>query len=213
MYKLKVVDEGTGEVVEGIDISGGYNIQWACNEDSGRIHHVTNIKNGKWGEKHWIKNYIYTPIAKKLIEKFKELKGIKPREILFIEDTEWKLGNAKYNWEARTMKANKNFAELTGFKWIIETRIWYTDKMSREQLVLLIYHELRHIDPGDDGLKRHDIEDWNNIVATFGTGWDSTKSKIKDILDDSFEAWREVIPTERQISIFDNNVIPIERAK
>lgn len=56
--------------------------------------------------------------------------------------------------------------------------------MSREQIVLLIYHELRHVDPEDDGLKKHD-----------------------------FESWRNVIRTEKQISIFDNNVIPMERAK
>lgn len=184
MYKLKIVDEGTGEIIEDIRFSGGYNIQWACNEDSGRIHHVTKIKNGKWGEKHWIKNYMYTPIAKKLVEKFDELNHVNTNEILFLEDTEWKPGNAKYNWEAITRKTNKNFLELTGFKWIIEIRAWYTDKMSREQIVLLIYHELRHVDPEDDGLKKHD-----------------------------FESWRNVIRTEKQISIFDNNVIPMERAK
>jgi hypothetical protein len=212
MYKLKVFDESTGEIVEDIEFSGGYNIQWTCNEDSGRIHHVTNIKNGKWGEKHWIKNYMYAPIARKLIEKFDELEGININEILFLEDTEWEPANAKYNWKAITRKTNKHFQELTGYKYIVETRQYYTEKMSREQLVILIYHEIRHVDPDDDGLKKHDIEDWNNVIATFGKGWDSTRARLKDILSDEFESWNCIMKTEKQLSIYDN-VVPMTKAK
>lgn len=201
---LKIYDDDTGEVVEEIKFTGGYNIQWTHHDDPGRIHHVTNLLNAKWGEKHWIKNYSYSEISKRLIARFEELNGINPNEILFLEDTEWEPGGAKYNWKAQTKKANKQLTELTGFKWIIETRQYYTNQMSREQLILLLYHELRHIDPSDDGLKKHDVEEWNNIVATFGRGWDTTKSSIQDILDNEFEDWDILIKTERQLTLFDN---------
>lgn len=214
MSKLIKVFNEHGDCIETINFSGGYNIQWTNHDDSGRICHLTGIQNAKWGEKHWVKNYMYEPIVKKLTEKFKELKFIISSEILFLENTEWKPGSAKYDWIAQTRKANPQLTELTGYKWIIETRKYFIDNMSREQLIILIYHELRHIDTSDDGLKKHDIEDWNNIVATFGKNWDKTKAQLQDILSDDFISWKHVMKTERQISVYDyGNVIPLADSK
>lgn len=78
--------------------------------------------------------------------------------------------------------------------------------------MILIYHEIRHVDPDDDGLKKHDIEDWNNVIATFGKGWDSTRARLKDILSDEFESWNCIMKTEKQLSIYDN-VVPMTKAK
>ena len=77
--------------------------------------------------------------------------------------------------------------------------------MSREQLILLIYHELRHIGHDEGKIIHHDVEDWSNIVATFGTAWSTTKEEIINIIDDEFESenWMQIMPTRRQITLFD----------
>lgn len=211
---LKIIDESSGEILENVNFNGGYNIQYVNSEDSGQIIKITKLDNGKFGEKHCIKNYIYQPIAEKLTEKFAEINSIISSKILFLENTEWEPGGAKNDWIARTRKANPHLIELTGYKWIIETRKYFIEKMSREQLIILIYHEMRHIDTSDDGLKKHDIEDWNNIIATFGKNWDSTKAQLKDILSDDFISWKHVIKSERQMSMYDyDNVIQMANLK
>ncbi|NRT34017.1 putative metallopeptidase [Clostridium beijerinckii] len=203
MFKISIIDQESGELVEDINASE-YNIQWTHHEDAGRIHHSIALNNAKYGEKCWIKNYVYAPIARRLVSKFEELEGVIVEEILFIEDMEWEPGGAKYNWKARIKRANKDLTEYLGYKYIIETRNYYTSHMDIERLILLIYHELLHIDISDDSIRKHNIEDWSNIVATFGREWSDTKSTLKNILDDDFEEWEKLLRTEKQISLFDN---------
>lgn len=200
---LTICDDSTGEVLEDIKFTGGYNIQWTHLDDYGAIQHVTTLHNAKWGDNFWIKNYMYTPITKKLIEKFEELRHINPDEILFLEDSKYTPKSAKNIWKARVKKAAKQLTEFTGYRFIIETRKYFTEKMTQEQILVLIYHELRHID-SDGSIQKHDIEDWNNIIATFGVGWDVAKKEIKDILSDNFEDWDMLLKTEKQLSLYDN---------
>jgi hypothetical protein len=75
--------------------------------------------------------------------------------------------------------------------------------MSREQIIALIYHELRHIDTYGD-LQPHDVEDWSNMVATLGTDWNSTESRIKNLLEDEV-LWRELEPIAKQLNVFNFN--------
>ena len=76
----------------------------------------------------------------------------------------------------------------------------YIERMSQEQIIALIYHELRHIGPDGD-LRDHDIEDWDNMVATLGKDWNSTKAEVKDLLSDDF-IWRSLEPTGKQLNLF-----------
>jgi hypothetical protein len=99
---------------------------------------------------------------------------------------------------------------MTGYEYVLETRQWYTKDMSREQMVALIFHELKHIDI-DGGILHHDIEDWDCMVATLGSDWAGTRAKIADILADDFE-WEELRKVGTQVSIFDN-VTPMRLAK
>lgn len=201
MKKLTIVEGSSGEIIEDIEFSGGYNIQYASNEDSGRIQKVTRLDNAKFDEKHWIKNLIYRPICWKLVSKFEELKYIKPDKILFLEDINWTPTGGKKSWIARIKATNKELYSVTGYEYIIETREYYTEKMSKEQIVALMYHELRHID-SDGTLKDHDVEDWSNMVATLGKNWAETETNIADILDDEF-LWDELRKDGRQVSIYD----------
>lgn len=210
--KLTILDESTGEYLEDIEFSGGYIIQYASYEDSGRIKHITHLNNAKWGERHWIKNEYYAPIARKLVSKFKEINFIKVDKILFLEDEIWSPKGASKTWMARAIKANAQFAEFSGYDFIIETRKYFTEKMSEEQFILLLYHELRHIDQYG-GLIDHDVEDWDNIVATFGAKWAETKTNIQNILSEGFEDWEHLRSVRgTQTSLFDN-VVPLSSAK
>lgn len=203
MKKLRITDSNTGEILEEQEFSGGYHFIYTNLEDMGNLKHIRKLDNAKFGDKHWIKNFIYRPIANKLVKKFEEIKHVMPSKILFIEDMEWeepKGAKPKRHWMARISNANKQFAEITGYGYILETRNYYIERMQREQIIALIYHELRHIDKFGD-LQPHDIEDWNNMIATLGTDWATTQAEIKDLLEDQI-LWRELEPLAKQLNVF-----------
>lgn len=167
----------------------------------GRLSYVYALEAGRFDPDMWIMNYRYRPIAEKLVEKFRELRHINVKKILFIEDTEWEpTATAKRPWKARISKANKQLEAMTGYEYVLETRKHYTGNMQDAQLVALIYHELRHIDV-DGNLNKHDIEDWGNIVATLGVDWSTTIAQIPNILDHEFDGWREMPGRTQQLSL------------
>ncbi|GAA0735590.1 putative metallopeptidase [Clostridium oceanicum] len=201
--QLKIVDKDTGEVIENIEFSGGYNVQYACNEDVGRIHKVTKLDNGKWGNKHWIKNYIYRPIAQKLVDRYDYFKGTRPEQILFIEDEDY-IGTEteKPDWIMRIKKANMQLTEYTNYKFIIESREWWMSRISREQVIALIYSMLKHID--GDSLKKPDVEGWNELIGTMGQGWEITKSPIPNLLENfTKEDFKFLKKADKQVTIYD----------
>lgn len=53
--------------------------------------------------------------------------------------------------------------------------------LSREQIIAVVYHELRHIGP-DGEIVLHDIEDWANMHYKLGPRWATTKAAIPDLL-------------------------------
>ncbi|WP_243109298.1 MULTISPECIES: putative metallopeptidase [unclassified Dehalobacter] len=122
-------------------------------------------------------------------------------------------GIAKKTWVARIGKANRYLEDTWGYGYVMELKQFYLEKMSKDQLIATIYHELRHIDTDGD-IKPHDIEDWDNMVATLGKNWVGTKADIINILDDEFPGWNELRRVGQQISIFDalDNVVSINKA-
>ncbi len=212
---MKIVDRYTGEIMLSQEFDGDFQFQFTSNPDSGKIHTIGLIDNGKFGDKWWIKNYQLRPIAEKLVRKFEELKHIVPTRILFLENIVWTPSGPvpKKNWVARIGKASQWLQDTWGYGYVLEIKQYYMEQMSKEQLIATIYHELRHIDI--DGLiKPHDIEDWDNMVATLGTNWVTTKAEIINILDDEFPGWNELRRTGQQRSIFDapDNVVSINKA-
>ena len=201
--KLKIVNEATGEIIEEVEFSGGYHVIYTNLHDAGNLKHIRKLDNAKFGDKHWIKNWIYRPIAEKLVKKFEEISHINPKKILFIEDMEWEKPESlkpKKHWMARISKANKQFSEMSGYAYILETRNYFIERMNREQIIALIYHELRHIDEWGD-LQPHDIEDWDNMISTLGKDWATTKANIENLIDDDI-IWRELEPRAKQLDIF-----------
>lgn len=88
-----------------------------------------------------------------------------------------------------------------GYSFIIEVRDYFSRDMSREQIIALVYHEMRHI--GEEGdLLHHDLEDWSNLVATFGFNWAGADRNIADLLDDDFAGFKE-LGIGRQLTIYE----------
>lgn len=212
---IKILNLYTGEVILDREIDGDFQLQFTQNTDSGQIHRIGMIDNGRFGDKHWIKNYYFRPIAQKLVDKFDEIKHIHPQRILFLENTAWSpgKGSTKKTWIARICKANQWLMETWGYHYIMELKSFFMEKMSKEQVIATVYHELRHIDTDGD-IKPHDVEDWDNMVATLGKNWAETKSSIINLLDDEFPGWNELRKAGQQINIFEaaENVISINRA-
>ncbi|MGL5676825.1 MAG: putative metallopeptidase [Cellulosilyticaceae bacterium] len=202
MKRILVEDQKTGDILTDVTFSGQYNITYTDDYDGGKMRMIKTIENGKYGDNHWIKNMWYKPIALRLADKFRELKHVPINRILFIEDINYEdTGKAKDPWMARCKKANKDFMEMTGYEYIIETRSWYIERMQPEQVAALIYHELMHIDT-DGNLRKHSIEDWGHLVASLGHDWATTKATIKDILDESFEGWSSMPTVATQLTLF-----------
>ena len=192
------------ERLEDITFDGGYNIEFTNLTDGGNIRHIRSLDNGKFGEKHWIKSYIYRSIAERLVKRYPELGHIRPVRILFIEEMDWQPPDSikpKKHWVAKTSKANKQLSTMIGYDYVIETRNYFIERMSRLQIIALLYHELRHIDK-EGYIALHDVEDWDNLVATLGKDWATTQANVIDLLEDQFE-WNELESVATQVNMFD----------
>jgi len=185
--RIIIQDEYTREVEFDEQVDGGYSLQFTKNTDDGKIHIKGQIDNGKYSHRHWIKNYEYVPLAKKLIDKFEELQHVDVRRILFIEDhvsyeTKPPTGNP---WIVQVKKANKELTKVWGYWYVFEIRQHLFERTSFEKRIALFYHELRHV--GVLGsLHEHDIEDWTDMVKTLGENWAESGAMLWNILDHNF---------------------------
>lgn len=145
----------------------------------------------------WLINESYRPIAEQLCEKFKEISHISVNEILFIDDTESNKVSKGKRVFAQIGKIPAKWAEV--LEQTTKRRYYYfmeifkqnTEQLSREQLIAVIYHELRHI--GTDGkLVDHEINDWINMIDKLGPIWAITKGEIPDLLDDKIVNWESI---------------------
>ena len=184
MPKIKIINDRTGEVKE-IDCVG-YNLQFVTSEGNGQVQKIRALDNGKWGRKHWIKNHIYQPIAFKikqnLLHEITSLSCIDVNKILFIEDIDYVGDEMSRNDEVMWIKKlPKQVTELTGYKFVIESREFWMSRISEEQIVAHIYSCLKQID--GDKLIEPDIKGWKEVLGTLGYGWETTISPIPNLLD------------------------------
>jgi hypothetical protein len=145
----------------------------------------------EWSGKYAI-NEAYRPIAEGLVKKYPELRHIAPAAIIFIDNTEGSGKSRDKYKSAQTGKLPEKWSDvihqLTGrrFDYYIEFFKRNIEQMSREQIVALVYHELRHIGP-DGEIIHHDIEDWANMHYKLGANWASTRATIPDLLADGVD--------------------------
>lgn len=184
MPKIRILNDRTGEVKE-IDCVG-YNLQYAEATGNGQIQKIRALGNGKYDIKHWIKNDIYQPIALKikqnLMKQVPELSHVNVEKILFIEDIDY-VGDemSKSDDVMWIKKAPKQVSELTGYKFIIESREFWMSRISEEQIVAHLYSCLKQID--GDKLKEPDIKGWKEVIGTLGYGWETTLSPVPNLLE------------------------------
>ena len=189
------------------EVRDGFSLQYCAGEDSGRIHTVGRILNGRYGDKYWIKNWAYQSVVEKILQFHKErLKRIDPNRILFLEDTRYepKGDKTKIDWAFRIKTAPKDLAEIWGYYYVIESREYWVNQLSDENIAARIYCCLKRID-GMGGLLDFEIMDWKETYSEFGADWrDNPKRQVANILDDDFE-WGCVRKAKSQISIVDYN--------
>ncbi|MCW6075501.1 hypothetical protein LAV44_09190 [Clostridium sporogenes] len=184
MPKIKILNELTGELKEIECI--GYNLQYAEATGDGQIQKIRALGNGKYDLKHWIKNDIYQPMALKikqnLMGQVPELSRVNVEKILFIEDIDY-VGDemSKSDDVMWIKKAPKQVTELTGYKFIIESREFWMSRISKEQVVAHIYSCLKQID--GDKLIEPDVKGWKEVIGNLGLGWETTLSPIPNLLE------------------------------
>lgn len=184
MY-IRMLNEATGEVKE-IDCIG-FNLQYVTADGNGEIQKIRKLNNGKYGFKHWIKNDFYYPKALKIKEVFKEkvpsLINVNIEKILFIEDTDY-VGdeiNKEKDWVMRIKKLPAQVEELTGYKFIIESREFWISRISNEQIIAHLYSVLRQID--SDKIIEPDVKQWSEVLGALGLGWGTTITPIPNLLN------------------------------
>lgn len=146
----------------------------------------------------------YRPIAKKLKQKFQELKHVPVEQIIFIERQEKSETHANKTVYAKIMKIPNRYKDLLqqltkkDFTFIMEIFRKNTTHLTREQLITLIYHELRHIQlvfttqGATLKIVGHDIEDWSELVRKLGSNWCAPGKSLPDLLDDSIINWSSI---------------------
>lgn len=209
MPKIKIINDITGEIKEIQCI--GYNLQYVESNGNGQIQKIRALNNGKWDYKHWIKNQFYGPLAEKIKNKYKEVIPdfhlINLDKILWIEDIDYVGDEVKRDDEVMWIrKLPKQVTDLTGYKFIIQSREFWMSRISEEQVLWHIYSVLRRIEDGDK-LREPDLIGWTEVIGTLGYGWEKTLSPIPNLMDGfSKDDFNMLKKADKQISVFDLNV-------
>jgi predicted metallopeptidase len=121
-------------------------------------------------------------IADKLIEKYPVGLGhIELDKILFVKETE---KTPKKRAEIRKVIAP--YTIITEYKFIITYYEAVNIGLTDAQKIMVIYHELLHIDVDFAKLRRHNVQDFRELVSKYGVNWDIDPN-LPNILDDNEE--------------------------
>ena len=124
----------------------------------------------------------YKDIAEKLQQKYPvNFDYLDFDKILFLVETE-KVPKGKYA-ECRKVMAPYNF--LTEYKFIITFYEGNMIGLTEAQKVMTVFHELLHIDTDFEKIRKHDIEDFREVIMKAGSNpfWDIDPN-LGNILDD-----------------------------
>jgi predicted metallopeptidase len=118
----------------------------------------------------------YTQMAKELIDTEEELAYLRnpPITIVYLESTHSKKAKGKYVLGQCEKVQEKN-------KWGIPADFTITIfepnvvDLTEEQLKIVMFHELLHIDKEYEKTYPHDLEDFKYIIDRFGVDWAKPK--------------------------------------
>lgn len=123
-------------------------------------------------------------LANKIINRYPEFSFIKEWNVKigYVVSQERKAGDKITYADCR--KVQDVFRAYLPFDFIITFYEQNTGMLNENQLKVLMLHELRHITMGDNGLKirPHSIEDFKEILETYGLDWNEYGKELPDIL-------------------------------
>lgn len=124
----------------------------------------------------------YKDIADKLIDKFPvAFSHIELDKVLFLRETQ---KSPKKYADIRNVGTPWSF--ITAYKYIIT---FYEPKMitlNEAQQVMVVFHELLHIDDDFEKLRKHNIEDFRELITKYGINWDIDPN-LPNLLDDDIK--------------------------
>lgn len=123
-------------------------------------------------------------LANKIINRFPEFSIIKEWNIKigYVVSQERKSGEKITYADCR--RVQEVFRAYLPFDFIITFYELNTGMLNENQQKVLMLHELRHITMGEKGLKLrpHDIEDFKDILESYGLDWNEYGKELPDIL-------------------------------
>lgn len=139
----------------------------------------------------------YKPVAEQLVEKFNELQHVDPQSILFVMNTKGKAKKGKAPILAKTSKVPPKWQEImfqTGspaYFYIIEFSEADTSALDENQMIALIYHELRRIDLNGN-VTIPDVHDWYQLLIGLGRYWYQADATCPNLLDEAVD-WQNLM--------------------
>lgn len=136
------------------------------------------------------------PIAEALIQKYRELQHIEPEKILFIVNYK-NAGSKKQMVLAKTSRVSPKWAEILyqlgahSYFFMIEFYAKTTATMDENQMVALVYRELRRIGP-EGKILVPDVHDWWQILMGLGRKWFYPDNSCPNLLDDGVD-WKKLM--------------------
>lgn len=99
---------------------------------------------------------------------------VAPCRIAYMYSDKNKLHHGQTTFADAT-KVNEMMQALTGYNFVITFYSTVVEDLPRDTLKILMYHELLHIGYDPETAKcwlvPHDVEDFECIIAQYGTGW------------------------------------------
>lgn len=122
-------------------------------------------------------------LAEKIIDKMPEVQHIKEFDIKvgYVRSYESKPGKKVVFADCR--KITGVYTAYLPYDFII-TLYPEADMLTENQKKIVMLHELKHIDIGEQGftIRPHDIEDFKGILERFGISWSELNQDVPDIL-------------------------------
>jgi predicted metallopeptidase len=147
----------------------------------------------------------YKEIARKLVDKYPVAFGhLELDKMLFLVETE-RTPKDKY---ADVKRVRKPYTYMTECKFIMRFYEGNIVGMNDAQKIMLVYHELMHIDPDFNKLRKHNVQDFLEIVEKYGANWDVDPNLPNLLEDDEDNPPIGLTESEKEVGMDDEDLEP-----
>jgi hypothetical protein len=144
------------------------------------------------------------PIADSLIKKYRELSHIPLESILFIVNHKYS-GSKKKITLARTARVPEKWRDIlfqlkaVSYSYIMEFFGKTTACLDENQMIALVYRELRRIGPEGE-IMAPDTNEWWQVLMGLGRHWFYPDMSCPNLLDDKVD-WRSLLGSNYDSSL------------